>query len=119
MRKALEWVKENKKIIITLALIALILCALYFMDLSAKSAAASDIARDRSPTEAKLAAILGDIEGVGSLDLMINESEGEITGVVVVCSGANNIMTRNNILNAVSTALNIDKKIIAIYAMNV
>lgn len=49
---------------------------------------------------------------------MINEGENGILGVVIVCEGANNLMTRNDILNAVSTALNIDKKIIAIYSMN-
>ena len=48
---------------------------------------------------------------------MINESENGIPGVVIVCVGADNIMTRNDILNAVSTALDVDKKIIAIYSM--
>ena len=50
---------------------------------------------------------------------MITENDGQIMGVVIVCEGANNIMTRSNILNAVSTALNIDRKIIAIYSMTV
>ena len=50
---------------------------------------------------------------------MITENEGKILGVVIVCEGADNIMTRSSILNAVSTALNIDKKIIAIYSMTV
>ena len=36
-----------------------------------------------------------------------------------VINNADNIMTRSNILNAVSTALHIDKKIIAIYSMTV
>ena len=49
---------------------------------------------------------------------MINEGENGVLGVVIVCEGANNIMTRNDILNAVSTALNIDKNLIAIYSMN-
>ena len=38
--------------------------------------------------------------------------------VVIVCRGADNIMTRSDILNVVSTALNIQKNIIAIYAMD-
>ena len=50
---------------------------------------------------------------------MINESDGQILGVVIVCQGADNIMTRSNILNAVSTALKINKDIIAIYSMTV
>ena len=50
---------------------------------------------------------------------MITEEEGKIIGVVIVCEGANNLMTRSSILNVVSTALNVDKKIIAIYSMTV
>ena len=48
---------------------------------------------------------------------MITEEEGVVTGVVIVCEGAHRIMVRNDILNAVSTALNINKNIIAIYSM--
>lgn len=47
------------------------------------------------------------------------EEDEKIVGVVIVCQGANNLMTRSNILNVVSVALGIDKKIIAIYSMTV
>lgn len=49
---------------------------------------------------------------------MINESKDGILGVIIVCEGADSIMTKNTILNAVSTALNINKNLIAIYSMN-
>lgn len=119
MRKALDWVKENKKIIIVAALIVVLVCILFFMNKGAESSAAGTFSsREKSVTEQKLTSILSNMEGVGDTEVMINESDGVISGVVIVCRGADNIMTRNDILNAVSTALNIDKKIIAIYSMN-
>ena len=119
MRKALDWVKENKKIIIVVALIVVILFALYFMNKSTKKTAATVSTQAKSLTEQKLISILSNMDGVGTADVMIHESNGEVAGVVIICQGADNIMTRNNILNAVSTALNIDKKIIAIYSMEI
>ena len=120
MRKALDWVKENKKIVIAVALIVIILCALYFINKGSQSQTAATVfTQEKSATEQKLINILSSMDGVGTTDVMVNERDGEITGVVIVCRGADNIMTRNNILNAVSTALNIDKKIIAIYSMEI
>lgn len=119
MRKALNWVKENKKIVIAVALIIIILGAIYFINKGTKQTAATVTTQVKSATEQKLITILSSMDGVGTTDVMVNERDGEITGVVIVCRGADNIMTRNNILNAVSTALNIDKKIIAIYSMEI
>ena len=120
MRKVLDYVKDNKKIIIVVVLLVVLVTALYFMNKGKQSpTAATGSTQEKSVKEQKLINILSSIEGVGATDVMINESGDTITGVVIVCEGANSIMTRNNILNAVSTALNIDKKIIAIYSMNV
>ncbi len=120
MRKALDWVKENKKIIIAVTAIVIILCVLYFINKGSQSPTAAMVStQEKTPTEQKLMGILSNIDGVGTTDVMINESNGSITGVVIVCQGADNIMTRSNILNAVSTVFNIDKKIIAIYSMEI
>ena len=120
MRKVIDYVKENKKIIIVVLLIAILIGAVYLIDKGKnKSSASTANITDKSATEVKLTGILSSIEGVGNTEVMITENEGEILGVVIVCEGANNIMTRSNILNAVSTALKIDKKIIAIYSMTV
>lgn len=119
MRKVIDYVKENKKIIIVVLLIVILIGAVYIIDKGQKSSSTSSGNTQKSETEVKLTGILSNIEGVGNTDVMITENEGEILGVVIVCEGANNIMTRSNILNAVSTALNIDKKIIAIYSMTV
>lgn len=120
MRKVIDYVKANKKIIIVVLLIALLIGAVYLIDISKKPTSNSSAFNSgQTSTEIKLSGILSSIDGVGSTEVMITENEGEILGVVIVCEGANNIMTRSNILNAVSTALKIDKKIIAIYSMTV
>ena len=119
MRKVLDYVKENKKIIIVVLLIAILIGAVYLIDKSAKLSDVSKTDTQKSVTEVKLIGILSSIEGVGATDVMVSENDGEIQGVVIVCDGADNIMTRSNILNAVSTALNIQKNIIAIYSMTV
>ena len=120
MRKVIDYVKEHKKIIVVVLLIAILIGAVYIIDKSKNSSSLTTITNTaKSETELKLTGILSNIEGVGKTDVMITESNGEILGVVIVCEGANNIMTRSNILNAVSTALNIDKKLIAIYSMTV
>lgn len=120
MRKVLDYVKANKKIIIVAALLVILIGALYFINKSSgKSETAVSTSVEKSDTELKLINILRSIDGVGETDVMINQSDEEILGVVIVCEGADNIMTRSNILNAVSTALCISKTIIAIYSMTV
>lgn len=119
MRKAIDYVKKNKKIIIVVALLALLIGTVYVIDAGKKRTSSSSVNVVKSDAESKLTRILSSIEGVGNTDVMITENEREIIGVVIVCEGADNLMTRSNILNAVSTALNIDKKIIAIYSLTV
>lgn len=72
--------------------------------------------------EKRLENILEQIEGAGDVSVMITyESEvssgggNEISGVLVVSSGAENIKVRLNLLQAVKTALNVDVKIVEIF----
>lgn len=117
MKKLLEQLKNNKTLLIILALvIVLILIVVFYNDTSGDASAGSF--NDKTQTEIKLEGILSSIDGVGESNVMVTESADGIEGVIIVCQGADNIMTRNDILNAVSTALNIEKNIIAIYAMN-
>ena len=120
MQKVLNFVKANKKIIIVVVLIIILVGTIYFINKGSENNNASTVSsfEGKSETEIKLTKILSSIEGVGETEVMINEGKDGIEGVVIVCRGANSIMTRNNILNAVSTALNVDKKNIAIYSMN-
>lgn len=120
MRKVLNFVNGNKKIIVAVILIIVLVGTIYFINKGSGGGKTSPAvaAGEKSATEVKLMSILSAIDGVGATDVMINEGKDGILGVVIVCEGADSIMTKNNILNAVSTALNIDKKSIVIYSMN-
>lgn len=117
MKKLLEAIKANKTLLIVLAIVFVLIAIVVIFYDNDESVSAGAVA-DKSATEIKLEAILSSIDGVGESDVYVTEDEEGIEGVVVICQGANNIMTRNDIINAVSTALNINKNIIAIYAMN-
>ena len=117
MKKLLEAVKANKTLLIILFLILILIAVVVVFYNDGNNASAGNFS-DKSQTELKLESILSSIEGVGESNVLVTEGEEGIEGVIIVCSGAENIMTRNDILNAVSTALNINKNIIAIYAMD-
>lgn len=118
MKRVSEYFKEKKNIVIIALLLALFV-AIAFALYGSKSSVSTVVAdADKTPTEIKLTRILSEIDGVGKAEVMINEGENGINGVIIVCEGAYNIMTRNDILNAVSTALGVDRGNIAIYAMN-
>lgn len=120
MKKAVEFFKQNKNALIVLLLLAALIVIAVFLNgnksLSASNTGSSS--KNKSETEMKLESILSEIKGVGQAEVMINESEDGIDGVIVVCSGGNNLMTRSDILNVVSTVLNVKENNIAIYAMN-
>ncbi len=114
MKRLIQIIKANAKIIALSAIIIILILLAFGINYTDVG---RSVGADKSATEIKLGEILSLIDGVGDTDVLIYESEGEVSGVMIVCSGGDNIIVRNNILNAVSTALNIDKKIIAIYAM--
>lgn len=119
MKKLLEFFKSQKKILlIAVLLVAFILLAFLLYGGKNKVTSAVNTDTNKTVTEIKLTNILSGIDGVGQTEVMINEGEGVVQGVIIVCEGANSLMTRNDILNAVSTALNVNKNNIAIYAMN-
>lgn len=117
MRRVFNFVNDNKKIIIVVVLIIILIGTIYFMNRSESDGTSAASTSGKSATEIKLTEILSSIDGVGMTDVMINQTEEKITGVIIVCEGADRIMIRNDILNAVSTALNIEKSIIAVYSM--
>lgn len=120
MKKAVDFLKQNKNALIVLVLLIVLIIIAVSLNGNKKfslTSTASNL-QNKSVTEIKLEQILSEIKGVGQAEVMINESESGIDGVIIVCSGANNLMTRNDILNVVSTALNVKGNNIAIYAMN-
>jgi len=60
---------------------------------------------------------IGELIDLDNKDLkVINEILPQIKGVVIVASGANNIMVKTNLLNATETLLNIDTNCIQIFS---
>ena len=113
MKKLIEVLKANKNILV----IAAIVLALVILVVVFNGGGDGEDGAAVSDDEQRLQTILSHMEGVGESRVMISRGEDGIDGVVIVCDGAENIMTRSDILNAVSTALNFDNNIIAIYVM--
>jgi hypothetical protein len=65
--------------------------------------------------ERKVSSILEQIEGVGTADVMICETEEGVRSVVVVCTGGNDLQTVITVREAVAAALNVEQKAIKIY----
>ena len=117
MKKLIEAIKANRTLLIILAVVLLLIIIVVVFYDGGEDAASGQLS-EKSRTETRLEEILSSIDGVGESSVMVTEDGEDIIGVVIVCQGADNIMTRSDILNVVSTALNIQKNIIAIYAMD-
>jgi len=65
--------------------------------------------------EIKVARLLQEIEGVGSAEVIVCETEEGAKNVVIVCDGAKNIRVVMNVREAVAAALNTEEKSIKIY----
>ncbi len=68
-----------------------------------------------SESEEKVGRLLREIEGVGEANVMICETEDGVTGVVVVCEGANDLQVIMNVREAVAAALGTEEKAVKIY----
>lgn len=67
--------------------------------------------------EIRLATTLSQIDGVGNVQTMITRNGDEITGVLVVAEGAENISVMLKLLDATSTVMGVDKSVVEVYQM--
>lgn len=118
MTKGESFFNKNKKIIIISVLLILLIALAIILFGGKKQSLTVDSADTRTQTEAKLMRILSEIDGVGKSEVMVTEGPNGVEGVIIVCEGANDLMTRNDVINAVKVALKIEKNNIAVYAMN-
>lgn len=116
MTRVVNYLKKYKKIFIIISLIIALSIAAIIAFGESKPVTVTSI--NRSVTEEKLVRILSEIRGVGQAEVMISEADGNIEGVIIVCEGANDIMVKNDVINAVITAFKVEKNNIAVYAMN-
>ena len=68
-----------------------------------------------SETEIKIGKLLEEIDGVGKAEVVICETKDGVTGVVVVCEGANDFQVVMDIREAVAAALGTEQKAVKIY----
>lgn len=118
MSKVKSFINRYKKIIIVSGLLVLLIAVAIILFGGSSQSFNVNSSSTRTETELKLLRILSEIDGVGKAEVMITEGDEGVEGVVIVCEGANNIMTRNDVINAVKVALNVEKNNIAVYAMN-
>ena len=117
MKRAIEYLKKNKKLVIVAVLLIVLIAAAAVMFGSKVKTTSASVTVERTSNEIKLMNILSGIDGVGKADVMITEEDQKIVGVIVVCEGAQNLSVKNDIINAVKTVFNVEKLNIAIYAM--
>ena len=67
--------------------------------------------------EIRLATVLSNIDGVGEVKTMITRNGSEISGVLVIAEGAENISVMLKLLDATSTVMGVDKSIVEVYQM--
>lgn len=104
----------KKKEIIKISVIAVFALALLFAVYKVFFVETSDLKSGYTQEEARLCNILSEIEGVGKVSVIIN-SEKECVGVVVVCEGADDLLVRSEILQAVRIATGAGTNDIMIY----
>ncbi len=68
-----------------------------------------------SENEAKVCALLEQMQGVGEAHVMIYESADGVESVVIVCEGANDLQVIMDIREAVAAALGTQEKAVKIY----
>lgn len=82
-----------------------------------KTTGATETSSSMDDEEERLASILGGIEGAGRVETMITRRDDEVVGVLVIAEGADDISVMLRLLEATTTAMGVDKKIVSVYTM--
>lgn len=114
--KKLKGVK-NLQIIVVIFIIAVAL-VIYSTVMTKKSAQDGDavsVGSVQTSDEQRLSAMLSNLVGAGKVETMITQSDGKITGVLVIAEGADNITVRIRLIDATATALGVSKDIVSVF----
>lgn len=103
---------KNLKIMVIAIIIALGL--IIYSDVSTSE---SGVVSNMDQEEIRLASTLSQIEGVGEVQTMITRNGDEISGVLVIAEGAENISVMLKLLDATATVMGVDKSIVEVYQM--
>lgn len=103
--KLFQRFKSIKHIEIIIAVIfAVIVLLIYLSSVNPVQKTQSSVGTN---LETRLESILSDIEGAGNVSVLINNTDNQIDGVIIVASGADDVFVKMNILKAVETVLKI------------
>ena len=101
-----EWL-----IVAGIAMLLLIFVVVIFQ----KEEKTSSVAVVGTDTEQKLASILGNIDGVGEVQVMIGEGEDGQKSVVVVCDGARSLQVIMDVREAAAAAVGTHESQVKVY----
>lgn len=118
-REKIKKLFSDKRVrIVSICVLALLLLLVVWKVFFPGNTKASSVLAQQSEQEARLSAILNEIEGVDGATVLISESAGEVVGAVVVIRGQDSILTRMRVIDVVSNALNLKKEKILVYPAN-
>ena len=108
-----RYIREKWKDLLVIGLLAvglLFAVSRVFRDDEPKS-----VSTQMTETELKVSRLLQEIQGVGTAEVIVCETEDGEKNVVIVCDGAKNIRVVMDVREAVAAALGTDEKSIKIY----
>ena len=115
-KKAWEKLKIKRlREYVWIAVVVLLLLILVFFAFQGEDEKSKNVMSQGTETEQKLAAILGEIEGVGEVQVMIGETEGGQKSVVVVCDGARSLQVIMDVREAAAAAVGTHQNQVKIY----
>lgn len=103
-------VKEIKNIKIILFVFIIAMALIIYSSVTTSQESVSLM----SDEESKLASILSAVSGAGEVEVMISREASEIVGVLVLASGADNPLVRLRLVEATTTALGVDYKLVGV-----
>lgn len=108
--------KEKLRDVLIVSVVALLLVfalwRIFYDPNGSDDTQASGVATAR---EKSVAALLSEMEGVGTAEVRIYEESDGVKSVVVVCDGAKSILVNSNVKEAVAAALGVDGKNVKVY----
>lgn len=116
-REDIKKLWENKVVrVCILAFAALLLLFLVWKVFFSSSSSAAVF--EQTEREIRLIQLLKEIDGIDDAHVLITESEGAVVSAVIVYEGKDEILVKMRILDIASSALNLGKQYVQVYASN-
>lgn len=116
-REDIKKLWENKVVrVCILAFAALLLLFMVWKVFFSSSSSAAVF--EQTEREIRLIQLLKEIDGIDDAHVLITESEGAVVSAVIVYEGKDEILVRMRILDIASSALNLGKQYVQVYASN-